>query len=259
MPQQLCPREVFPATAVLTGRPTLVRGRINASAGRTPLVRRGYGVLMRTPATGPLRLARGAVVAVVTIALAALAHVVAGGSLPPFVVVVALTAILLAAAVVLTGRRLGPVGAVTLLGAGQVAVHSAFSLFTSMACMPASTDQAALFGHEHHPGMVMQSQAACTAVDPAVVQPLLGASAMLVLHVAATLVAALVIVGADRALWWLAAWLRPLVGGPATVVVVPRPSLPTPAEVPWSGHAWWRDVVPLRGPPAWQSPTVPPR
>ena len=58
---------------------------------------------------------------------------------------------------------------------------------------------------------------------------------------------------------WLAAWLRPLVGGPATVVVVPRPSLPTPAEVPWSGHAWWRDVVPLRGPPAWQSPTVPPR
>ena len=55
---------------------------------------------------------------------------------------------------------------------------------------------------------------------------------MLVLHVAATLVAALVIVGADRALWWLAAWLRPLVGSAAPVVVVPRPVLPTPVEVP---------------------------
>ena len=89
---------------------------------------------------------------------------------------------------------------------------------------------------------------------PRLAQPLLGASAMLVLHVVATLAAALVIVGADRALWWLVAWLRPLVGGPAPVVVVPRPALPTPADVPWSGHAWWRDVVPLRGPPAWQSP-----
>ena len=91
------------------------------------------------PATGPLRLARGAVVAVVTVALAALAHVLAGGALPPFVVVVTLTAIVLAAAVVLTGRRLGPVGAVALLGVGQLAVHSSFSLFTSMACTPTAT------------------------------------------------------------------------------------------------------------------------
>ena len=214
---------------------------------------------MPTPATGPLRLARGAVVAVVTVALAALAHVLAGGSLPPFVVVVSLTALVLAAAVVLTGRRLGPVGAVAparrraargALVVQPVHVHGLHA---------GPTDQAALFGHQHHPGMVMQSQAACTAVDPGLAQPVLGESAMLVLHVVATVVAALVLVGADRALWWLAAWLRPLVGGPAPVVVVPRPSLPTPAEVPWSGHAWWRDVVPLRGPPAWQSPTVPPR
>ena len=49
-------------------------------------------------------------------------------------VVVALTAIVLAAAVVLTGRRLGPVGAIVLLGAGQTAAHSTFSLFTSMSC-----------------------------------------------------------------------------------------------------------------------------
>ncbi|GEK21993.1 hypothetical protein [Cellulomonas xylanilytica] len=211
---------------------------------------------MPTPATGPLRLARGVVVAVVTVALAGLAHVLAGGALPPAGVLVALTAIVLAAAVVLTARRLGPVGAVVLLGAGQTAAHSTFSLFTSMSCTP--TDPAALVGHQHHAGMVMT--ATCAAADPALAQPLLGTSAMLVLHVVATLAAALLIVGADRALWWLLAWLRPLVGGPAPVVVVPRPSLPTPAEVPWSGHAWWRDVVPLRGPPAWQqSPTVPPR
>ena len=226
--------------------------------------RRGcrYGVGMPAPATGPLRLVRAGVVAAVTVALAALAHVLAGGSLPPFVVLVTLTAVALAAAALVTARRLAPAGALALLGVGQLAVHSSFSLFTSMACTPGaagSPGSAALLGHEHHPGMVMPLQAACSAVDTGVAQPLLGASAMLVLHVVATVVAALVIVGADRALWWLAAWLRPLVGGPATVAVIPRPSLPTPADVPWSGSSWWRDVVPLRGPPAWQSPTVPPR
>ncbi|MBO3086141.1 hypothetical protein [Cellulomonas fengjieae] len=209
---------------------------------------------MPLPATGPLRLARAAVVAAVTVALAALAHVLAGGSLPPFVVVVSLAAVVLAAAVVLTGRRVGPVGAVALLGVGQLAVHSVFSLVTSMACLPAAT----LAGHQHHPGMAMPSQAACAA-DPALAQPVLGVSAMLLLHAVATLVVALVVVGTDRALWWLAAWLRPLVGGPAPVVVVPRPSLPAPAEVPGPVTTRWRDVVPLRGPPAWRSPVLPPR
>jgi hypothetical protein len=203
------------------------------------------------PATGALRLARAGTVAVVTVALAALAHVLAGGALPPFVVVVALTAVVLAAAVALTARRLGPVGAVALLGVGQLAVHSAFSLVASMACMPATV-------HAHHPGMAMGPQAVCTAAGT-VAQPVLGASAMLVLHVVATLVAALVLVGADRALWWLAAWLRPLLGRPAPVAVVVRPSVPTPVEIPWSRHAWWRDAVPLRGPPTWQQPTAPPR
>ena len=127
-----------------------------------------------------------------------------------------------------------------------------------MACMPAPTDQAALFGHQHHPGMVMQSQAACTAVDP-LAQPVLGESAMLVLHVVATVVAALVLVGADRALWWLAAWLSPLAGASVPAVLVARPALPTAVDAPWSPHAWWRDVAPRRGPPAWQSRTAPPR
>ena len=206
---------------------------------------------MPAPATGALRLARAGLVALVTVALAALAHVLAGGALPPFVVVATLTAVVLAAAVVLTARRLGPVGAVALLGVGQLAVHSSFSLVTSMTCLPATV-------HAHHPGMVMGPQAACTAVDP-LAQPVLGSSAMLVLHAVATVVAALVLVGADRALWWLAAWLRPLLGLPAPVVAVVRPSLPAPVEVPWSRHAWWRDAVPLRGPPAWQHPTAPPR
>jgi len=201
---------------------------------------------MPAPATGPLRLVRAGMVAVVTVALATLAHVLAGGGLPPVVVLVTLTALVLAAAVVLTARRLGPVGAVALLGVGQLAVHSAFSLFTSMACMSGPTSA-------HHAGMAMS----CTAADAGSAQPLLGGSAMLVLHVAATLAAALVIVGADRALWWPAAWLRPLVDSAAPVVVVPRAALPTPVEAPWTWDEWWRAVVPRRGPPAWQSFVVP--
>ncbi|WP_421742844.1 hypothetical protein [Cellulomonas sp.] len=211
---------------------------------------------MPAPATGPLRLVRAGVVAAVTVALGALAHVLAGGTLPPSVVLVTLTALALAAAVVLTARRLGPAGALALLGVGQLAVHSSFSLFSTVACLPGP---ASLQGHVHHPGMVMATQASCTPADVTLVQPLLGAPAMLVLHVAASVVAALVLVGADRALWWLAAWLSPLLGTTEPAAVVPRASLPTPAEVPWSGYAWWRDAVPLRGPPAWQSPVVPPR
>lgn len=230
-------------------------GRVGRAAGEFA---GGYRVGMPVPATGPLRLARAGTVAAVTVALAALAHVLAGGDLPPLVVLVPLTALMLAAAVVLTARRLGVAGALALLGVGQLAVHSSFSLFTSMACTAGPTGEAALFGHLHHAGMVMQSPTGCSTADGGgVSQPLLGGSAMLVLHVVATVVAALVIVGADRALWWLAAWLRPLVGIGGPVVVVPRPSLPTPAEVPWSATSWWRDVVPLRGPPAWQFPVVP--
>ncbi len=205
----------------------------------------GYRGGMPPPATGPLRLVRAGMVAVVTVALATLAHLLAGGGLPPVVVLIALTAFALAAAAVLTARTLGPVGAVALLGVGQLALHSAFSLFTSMACMSGPPSA-------HHAGTAMQ----CTAADAGSAQPLLGGSTMLVLHVAATLAAALVIVGADRALWWLAAWLRPLVDSAAPVVVVPRAVLPTPVEAPSSGDEWWRAVVPLRGPPAWQSSVV---
>ncbi|NUU19291.1 hypothetical protein HP550_18735 [Cellulomonas humilata] len=214
---------------------------------------------MPAPATGPLRLVRAGVVAAVTVALASLAHVLAGGALPPTVVLVTLTAVTLAAAVVLTARRVGTVGALALLGVGQLAIHSSFSLFTTMACVPGPDGQAALFGHVHHAGMAMEPLAACSAVEQTLAPPLLGASAVLVLHVAAAVVAALVLAGADRALWGIAAWLAPLVGSEAAAVVVPRPTLPTPVDVPWSGYAWWRDAVPLRGPPAWQSPVVPPR
>ena len=56
-----------------------VRGRINASARGARRSSARYRVGMPTPATGPLRLARAGVVAVVTVALAALAHVLAGG------------------------------------------------------------------------------------------------------------------------------------------------------------------------------------
>ncbi|WP_456847482.1 hypothetical protein [Cellulomonas sp. P5_C6] len=205
---------------------------------------------MPAPATGPLRLARAGTVAAVTVALGTLAHVLAGGGRPPALVLLALTALVLAAAVVVTGRRLGPAGALALLGVGQLMVHSVLGAVTSMACMPGP---GALVGHAHHAGSVVP----CAATDAPVAPALLGGTVMLALHVVATVAAALVIVGADRALWWLSAWLRPLVGTGIPVVVVPRASLPTPAEVPPVGHEWWRDVVPLRGPPAWQSPVVP--
>ncbi len=210
---------------------------------------------MQTPTTGALRLARAGLVAVVTVALASLAHVLAGGALPPLPVVGALAAVALAAAVLLTRSRVRPTGAVVLLGAGQLAVHSSFRLVAPMACMTGPTTTGA---HVHGAAAVLPSAAECSAVGAA--HPMvLGASAMLVLHVVATVVAALLIAGVDRAIWWLAVWLRPLVAGPAVAVVVPRPALPTATETPWSLHAWWRDAAPRRGPPVGLTPVAFPR
>jgi hypothetical protein len=194
------------------------------------------------PSTGPARLARASVVAVATVALALAAHVLGGGAPPSMTVLVPLAAVVLAGAVPFSGRRTGPLGAVALLGGGQLALHHAFDLFGAMGCAP--TGQA--LGHAH----------AAHAVDVVCTGPtshpgaVLGASAMLVLHVVATLATALLIAGTDRALSWAVAWLRPLVALLAPVRLPVARLLPVKVETRRAIVRIDLVVAPLRGPPA---------
>lgn len=204
---------------------------------------------------------RATVVALVVMALAGLAHVLGGGELPPGVVLVALTALVLACTAVLAGRRIGPDVAFVALGAGQLVLHRAFEAFTTATCSGATTTPGGHAHHADHAASLAQAAAACTTTavhgSTAVGGAVLGGSAMLVTHVVATVAAALVIGGADRALAWLVVWLRPLAPAPAAPVVPALGTLPVPAVAVSLTPQTWRGAVPRRGPPTWHTPAAP--
>jgi hypothetical protein len=186
---------------------------------------------------------------VATVALASVAHVLGGGVPPSAAVLVPLAAVVLAATVPFTGRRTRPLGALALLGTGQLTLHVAFELFGAMGCAPTNS----LAAHAH---AARAAEMTCTApgphlgASPTLDVAVLGASAMLVVHVVATLATALLIAGTDHALSWAATWLRPLVALLAPVQV-PAAAL-SPVKVETVRAFARRDVVvrPLRGPPA---------
>lgn len=178
-----------------------------------------------------------------TVALALVAHVLGGGVPPSTVVLGPLAAVALAAAVPFSGRRIGPLGAIALLGTGQVVLHVAFDLLRTMGCAPTSP----LVTHAHAAQTV---DLACTTSGSHLgASALLGASTMLVLHALATLATALLIAGTDRALSWIAHWLRPLVALLAPAVLPASACLPTQVETRRVARRRTVVVAPLRGPP----------
>lgn len=151
----------------------------------------------------PFRFPRAAVIAVAVLGLPAAAHLMAGGHLPPPTIVAALSSVVLLSAVLLAGIRMtGPV-LVAYLAAGQTTLHHAFSVF--------SGDSTLLFENGTHHGVVLDPVAR-PAVDAIPTEHLAAADSplMLVLHAAATVLAAIVLAWGEAALWALARWLRPL-------------------------------------------------
>lgn len=242
---------------------------------------RGYRDRMPSATTGPWRLVRAGVVASVVVALSGLAHVLGGGTLPAGVVLAALTSLVLAVCVALAGRRLGVVAVTAVLGVGQLVLHHAFTVLAATGCAASAGPAGATDPHAGHTAAQHAGHLAGQTTDHAahlagqttahagqavgtlacadphgVAVPLLGASAMLVLHVVATVLTALVVAGGDRALHWLLAWLRPRVVVPAPVVVpaVGTPATPVVAGAPH--RAPWSRAHPRRGPPA--APPAPP-
>ena len=246
---------------------------------------RGYRDRMPSATTGPWRLVRAGVVASVVVALAGLAHVLGGGTLPAGVVLVALTSLVLAVCVALAGRRLGVVAVTAVLGVGQLVLHHAFTVLAATGCAaPVPSGASAADPHaghtaaqhaghvagqatEHaahvagptteHVAHAGQALGTLACADPhGVAAPLLGASAMLVLHVVATVLTALVVAGGDRALHWLLAWLRPRVVAPGPVAISAGGTLAHPVVAVAPHRAPWSRAHPRRGPPS--APPAPP-
>jgi hypothetical protein len=167
-----------------------------------------------TPADGAPRLLRAAGLTSLVLALGALAHTLGGGHLPSGTVLAVLGVLLLPVAVLACGRQVRPVTATALLGAGQLLLHHAFALLT--ACGTGTL--AARTGHLVHTGHLPAADLAPTAATTATAAATTchaaatttSSTAMLALHVAATVVTALLVAATERGLWLLAHGLRPV-------------------------------------------------
>jgi hypothetical protein len=184
--------------------------------------------------------------AAAALALAAGAHLLAGGQLPAPGILLGLFALTSLAATAATRLRLTPATMTALLGAGQLVLHGAFSTFGSTFAL-AGSGAATAPSHHANPFTVP------LAAEPAGLHALDSSltAAMLAGHALATLGCALLLAKGEDALWSLAAWLRPLVQLPAPLTpdaVASPAAVLRPAEaalLPWRNLR--RDC--RRGPP----------
>ncbi|WP_086823369.1 hypothetical protein [Allokutzneria sp. NRRL B-24872] len=157
------------------------------------------------PVRGALRALRGCLLATTSAALATVGHVAAGGSAPDTALTVLLTVLIATVAVSFADKRRGPLAILTTLGTAQLTTHLLLNALTL---------------HEH--GAVTDSWT------------------MLAAHVVATLVTAALLVGAESAIFGMAAALgavlprrspQPPVFAPLLAVIPARSGLITALDV----------------------------
>lgn len=210
---------------------------------------------MLTQVAGPLRVARAGLVATLVLALAALAHRVGGGTLPHPLILLALASFTMAGATFAARFRLTFGRLVAILGTGQVALHYGLSFSAPASCAPVGG------GHAGH--AVAGTLAACTASTPvpdgvAHLPHETPAGAWMVLaHVLATVVVAVVVAHGERALGLLLTWLAPR--GPLADLL---PALPValrllaPAPAPSRAATVHLRTPTTRGPPLLARPVA---
>lgn len=198
---------------------------------------------------GFLRLARTALVTALIIGFAAGGHRIAGGVLPHPGIVAALCSLTLLPVMLATRRRLSFTVLTALLGGGQYFLHWAFTALSVSMPQPAQS----LAGHAGlgHAGSHDVGPATFAALGTAlgVAPPSHGHHQMFAAHALATVATALLLAFGERALWTMAAWLRPLVDLPR-----PAPLLATPTSVPALIEAAPRRRRVLLSLPAWRGP-----
>ena len=190
---------------------------------------------MDAPTRGATRLARAASFGVATLALAAGAHVAAGGGLPSMTILAILAVPVTMAAMALTGRRCGPVLLLASMAGAQVLLHETLEALTAqvpgdLAGQMSAASASAMGGHAmaHADGWSVTMTAA---------------------HVAATVVTALLLARGEQALWQLVSRLLPtLPGDPVVVGSRPRRA-PALVSVPALAPSVVSGGPGLRGPP----------
>jgi hypothetical protein len=195
-------------------------------------------------ARAPFHFLRAASLATGALTLAAGAHVLGGGELPAPEILLAVLTFSVLAATTATRLKLNFTAMIALLGAGQLALHEVFTVFSTpvVASHPVA--------ETHH-----LSAAAFPALDAAAHVHVLASPTnilMLATHALATAACALLLAKGESALWALAAWLKPLVRLPEAVTPdagTPRAVPRTPAVLP---HRPWRNLRQdsRRGPPS---------
>jgi len=180
-------------------------------------------------------LARAAAFGVATLALAAGAHVAAGGGLPSMTILALLAVPVTMTAMALTTRRCGPVLLLASMAAAQMMLHVTLKALTAqvpddMAGQMSAAFASAIGGH------AMVHAGGWTA-------------AMTAAHVGATVATALLLARGEQALWQLVSRLLPAL--PSAPVVVRHGCLQTPAlvSVPALRPSVVSSGLGLRGPP----------
>ena len=188
------------------------------------------------------RIARGVSTAVVVFFLAAGAHLAGGAALPSPLILAGLAGLTLLAVTVLVRRTLSTGAVLAVIGAGQILLHETFSaLTTTTACVPASRGH---FGaqqvHCAPADVVVHAHGFSLAEDPL----------MMLTHVIAVVVTALMLAHGEMALRLALRWLRPLAALPRLATYPPRADLPLLPERPTPNYlSPLLDFRPLRGPP----------
>ncbi len=144
----------------------------------------------------PFHALRSGAISIVVVLLAAVAHLVGGGELPSAPVLLALVALTTLAATLATRFKLNFFTMAGLLGAGQLALHEAFTALSPIAVSQQQTN--------HHLG----GEAFSTGLDISATHThelgtAFGAM-MFVGHVLATIVSAVILAKGEDALWQLA-------------------------------------------------------
>lgn len=192
----------------------------------------------------PFRLMRTAVVAAAVLSLAAAAHLLAGGQLPPAPLMAALAALTVLCVVLVTGREMSALCLTAVLATGQAVLHEAFSTLAGSTVPPPNGQTV----HVHETVV----RAPVGSVGPELHRHLPADLdlPMLALHVIATLTTAVLLARGEAALWALAGWLRPL-AGISVVRILFLAGQPLPASRTVTLRRW-RVLLgpPLRGPPA---------
>ncbi len=161
----------------------------------------------------PLRFVRSGAVTAAVVGLAAVAHLAAGGRLPPLPLIMLLVALVMVPATALTRVRLSIPVLGAMLTLGQGALHFAFIALSGASDRCAA---AAVAAHGYHQGAGIPdcAPAGTVALLEGGVASVPGTTAMTAAHIFGTALTVLVLARAEAVLWQVRDWLRPLIHAP---------------------------------------------